>query len=1402
MGTVRIEFVPVQKFGLGLFGFDHVQLVFEDESDLLDKQDYWYVMEGVQDGLVSGTLGALGENGRTTLGVANGAFGDDLVDKIGTPDTRGSRVVTTGDNALALWDQMANYASEIEAQRLPYIPASLPFVPSPTINSTSFVASLLWSVGVDIHSVLPFGLGLSPGGSTLIGTTGSDNMSATETFNTIVGGGGDDTLHGSDATLFPDKLYGGTGDDTFYWSPGPNIIDGGLPRLAYAEDGMDTVNYSGVGTAHIEANRFAIEHKVADYTVTFANGNDQLFSIEQIRWTPDSDVITVGDGVDLLEKPLQIDLEDNGTGHGDELDFTGSSKPLLINVVDDQYTSIQTLSNAGEDAGIWANSLEWVDGSRGNDLIFAGPTMRGADGGDGDDLLDARLSSAFGATGDNGHDIELYGGKGNDTLVAGGGLTFASGGEGFDRYVLSTMSTSESPVDITLTIDDEDGEGGIYVPIDFFKEERGDFDGSALFQLTGAPFAITDNDPISYFLWSTEPHDQVHGYIDFVGQITYAMDGDDLVITLDQGTVQQDTSSGPDGPETDTIVISQGYSETKIHIKDWSDGDLGISFPLTFDGAVANEYPSFYDYPGLKEVMQQQTAQSLFSDPLEARPDGHLPLELASNAPASFATTLTMSPDEGTDGDDMIVAGAGGPFTLSGHAGNDDITGSDGGDIIDGGTGGDTMRGGRGNDTYYVDSADDAVIENAHEGFDRVIAGIDYALGENVENLTLTGSAVTGTGNDARNTLEGNDLDNVLVGGAGDDTLAGNLGNDWLEGGTGSDGYVYELGDGRDIIVEAAGSDDRDVLVLAGAITENDFNFTRDAGALDDLVMRFNDGGSITIKDYFVGNGAGIEEIDFASGLRWTDDDIAARAAEAPISTNTAPVAKDDAFIAASDGPFTVPFAALIDNDGDFDGDALTLLSVVNAAGGSAQADASGNVVVTPSNADALVSFDYTVTDGHGGTATATFRLQFTPSLNQNAAPVIVSAGIEAAVEDQVTHGAIVVSDADADVLSYAVKEGAGPTKGTVSIAADGTFTYTPFADVNGEDHFTLTATDGKSAPVEQAFDVDIAPVNDAPTAANDSGFAVEAGQTVRITAAALLANDGDIDGDTLTIAELGGATRGSVAQDSDGDILFTADADATGTASFTYQVTDGHGGTASAVASIDVSASPSANHAPVIVAALLSPVIGNHAAAGLVVAIDLDGDHLTYGVKSGAGPHKGTVNFEANGAFHYAPLANVSGTDEFTVTVSDGHATREAVVAATIIPIGGALLPDGHRGIDTALASIAAAGPHPISGTLGRDTLLGTDGEDLIRGLAGADTFVFSPAGGHDEIADFEAGHCLLPQHDLIDLRAFHFGSYAVMLAHLSQDGHDTLITPDTGTEIRLDHVDRIHLTAGHFLL
>lgn len=109
------------------------------------------------------------------------------------------------------------------------------------------------------------------------------------------------------------------------------------------------------------------------------------------------------------------------------------------------------------------------------------------------------------------------------------------------------------------------------------------------------------------------------------------------------------------------------------------------------------------------------------------------------------------------------------------------------------------MSGGAGNDTYYVDNAGDTVTETSAlvDEIDLVSSTVTFKLGDNIENLILTGTlGAYGTGNNLDNMLTGNTAANSLVGGSGNDTLNGGTGADTMDGGDGDDlYYIDNVGD-------------------------------------------------------------------------------------------------------------------------------------------------------------------------------------------------------------------------------------------------------------------------------------------------------------------------------------------------------------------------------------------------------------------------------------------------------------------------------------------------------------------------------------------------------------------------------------------------------------------------------
>jgi Ca2+-binding RTX toxin-like protein len=164
----------------------------------------------------------------------------------------------------------------------------------------------------------------------------------------------------------------------------------------------------------------------------------------------------------------------------------------------------------------------------------------------------------------------------------------------------------------------------------------------------------------------------------------------------------------------------------------------------------------------------------------------------------------------GAAGNDTINGGAGADVLIGG-LGVDTMNGGDGNDGLDGGLGADKMSGGTGNDTYYVDSMSDSVVELTGQGTDTVFSSVSTSikwLPSNVENLTLTGTAIFGDGNDLANVITGNASNNSLFGYGGNDVLVGGFGADRLTGGLGPNDLGVDkfrfnfLEEGVDIITD------------------------------------------------------------------------------------------------------------------------------------------------------------------------------------------------------------------------------------------------------------------------------------------------------------------------------------------------------------------------------------------------------------------------------------------------------------------------------------------------------------------------------------------------------------------------------------------------------------------------
>src|SRR5207237_1299828 len=133
----------------------------------------------------------------------------------------------------------------------------------------------------------------------------------------------------------------------------------------------------------------------------------------------------------------------------------------------------------------------------------------------------------------------------------------------------------------------------------------------------------------------------------------------------------------------------------------------------------------------------------------------------------------------------------------------------------------------------------------------------------------------------------------------------------------------------------------------------------------------------------------------------------------------------------------------------------------------------------------------------------------------------------------------VLANDTDVDGNPLTAVLGTAPTKGTLALNASGSFTYTPNANVNGADSFTYRASDGSLTSNLATVTITITPVNDAPVATNDS-YSVNQDTPLTLAAPGVLANDSDVDGDSLTAALGTGPINGTLTLAPNGGFTYT----------------------------------------------------------------------------------------------------------------------------------------------------------------------------------------------------------------------------------------------------------------------
>ena len=359
----------------------------------------------------------------------------------------------------------------------------------------------------------------------------------------------------------------------------------------------------------------------------------------------------------------------------------------------------------------------------------------------------------------------------------------------------------------------------------------------------------------------------------------------------------------------------------------------------------------------------------------------------------------------------------------------------------------------------------------------------------------------------------------------------------------------------------------------------------------------------------------------------------------------------------------------LLANDSDSDGDTLTVTLVTGPAHGTLELNADGSFKYTP-DADfyGTDTFTYAAVDGAINPSEATVTITVAAIADAPVAEADAYAVDEDGTLTLDAASGVLVNDSDADGDSIEAVLVSGPTNGTFTLNSDGSFTYEPNDNFNGTDSFTYYITDGTLTSSTTTVTITVNSVDDAPVAGTES-YTVDEDDTLTIDAAnGVLANDSDIDGDSLEAVLVDGPANGSLTLNSDGSFTYEPSDDFNGTDTFTYYVTDGTLTSATTTVTITVNSVVDA------------PVAGTDSytvnedntltvdAANGVLSNDTDADGDSIEAVLVDGPSNGSLTLNSDGSFTYEPSDDFNGTDSFTYYVTDGTLTSSTTTVTITV--------------------------------------------------------------------------------------------------------------------------------------
>ena len=701
----------------------------------------------------------------------------------------------------------------------------------------------------------------------------------------------------------------------------------------------------------------------------------------------------------------------------------------------------------------------------------------------------------------------------------------------------------------------------------------------------------------------------------------------------------------------------------------------------------------------------------------------------------------------GGGGNDLLVGTAGADVMSGGGRGQDTIQGGGGDDLIYAGGGGDITAVFTGNRADYTISLDNAgnvmVADNrpgSPEGTDNLqqvnhLQFADVTVGPPILSVDLSGSAdsflVTFDANAGSGTIEDVTTGTIIP-------IAGILSLS-VTTGSGDDAFVV-TGSQDSFNFDGGGGQNHFTGDLRDAYQQVDFRLDSTPGATSSLGIGFpqytsNSLTNIQTVDLST-NGAystliggdGADRLDSGSGYQATVD---GGAGDDTVSGgfDLRGGDGDDVLYAGSAAQRYRPTVMMTGGSGD---DTLYGNGIVGV-GPYNQAAAGDIAYYSGDRADYTVSTDSvgvtTIADLRPGSPDGTdtlinvAELQFADStVDLLTGPVVTASSpsnglVEAGFGTTGVSSAVVTLQLADSVGTPVYLDGGGAPLGAGQIVLSGvygsavldtvanTLTYTlddslPATNAlagwqQTDELFQITIGDASGFQSQAYVDFSIQGTNDAPTPAADSATAAYA-TPLTISAASLLANDSDPEGDALSLTAVGGAQHGTVSL-SGGAVTFTPYVGYVGAAGFSYTVDDGNGGTATGQVALTVTGT--------------SPGYIYRAGVTASETIDTTGDASNHNIVTGSG-------------------------DDSVFTGSGGSSVK--LGAGDDVVVGG-------------------SGKDIVTFGAGLDTVTGGAGPDNFIFVKGQIADPATHGGRYDTVTDFTgAGSAYMAGRDFISLKGF----------------------------------------------